>query len=115
MNEQNTVLDCANKLEGILCKYLNCGYNDFGVKANDNLTRGDWKSPVNFALGHRLASSNNDSLVKESIDYFLGNDFQGQSIGDIVERYEYYGFDSINDAYVYINETIDKLSEILFQ
>ncbi len=38
------VLDLANRLEGILRRYLNCGYDEFGVKANGNLDEGDWGS-----------------------------------------------------------------------
>ena len=114
MNENNKVLELANKLEGILRKNLDCHYTDFGVKANDNLTTYDWKSPINFALGHKYAKSNNSSKVKEEIDNFLGNDLEGKSIGDIVENYEYYNFDTENDAYAYIESTIDSLNKILF-
>ncbi len=114
MAKQNSVLDYANKLEGILRQYLNCGYNDFGVKANDNLTTDDWQSPINFALGCRYGSSNQDPKVKEEIDNFLGNELQGQSIGDVVEKHEYYGFDTKEAAFEYIDETIEHLSKILF-
>ncbi|WP_188400209.1 hypothetical protein [Sporomusa sp. GT1] len=114
MSKENTVLNYANQLEGLLRKYLNCHYTDFGVKANDNLTKSDWKSPINFALGHKYAISNNDPKVKESIDFFLGNDLQGESIGDIIERYEYYGFNNVEDAYKYIKDAIANLEKILF-
>ena len=114
MNENNKVLELANKLEGILRKYLDCHYTDFGIKANGNLTTYDWKSPINFALGHKYAKSNNSPEVKEAIDYFLGNDLEGKSIGDIVEHYEYYDFKTENDAYAYIENTINHLNEILF-
>lgn len=114
MNEQNRVLGYANKLEHILRQYLNCGYNDFRVKANDYLTTYDWKSPINFALGCRYGSSNQDPEVKKDIDYFLGNEFQGQSIGDVVERYEYYNFDTKEAAFEYIDKTIEHLKKILF-
>lgn len=113
MDKQNRVLNYANKLEGILRQYLNCGYNDFGVKANDNLASDDWQSPINFALGCRYGSSNKDPQVKEDIDYFLGNELQGQSIGDVVEQYEYYGFETKEAAFKYIDETIERLKEIL--
>jgi len=112
MNEKS-VLSYANKLEGLLRQYLDCHYTDFGVKANDNLTSGDWKSPVNFALGYRYASSNSDPNVKESIDYFLGNEFQGENIGDIIDKYDYYGFGSVDEAYDYIDKTIESLRKIL--
>lgn len=56
MNKQNSVLDYANRLEGILRKYLNCGYNDFGVKTNNNLARYNWQKPIIFALGCRYVS-----------------------------------------------------------
>lgn len=114
MDNQNNALYYANKLEGILRRYLGCEYNEFGVKANDKLTRYDWKSPINFALGFCYASSNKDPKVKEDIDYFLGNELEGQSIGDIVDQYDYYGFDSKEAAFEYIDKTIDRLNEILF-
>jgi len=114
MDKQNDVLYYANKLEGILCEYLHCGYNDFGVKANSNLASDDWQSPINFALGCRYGSSNQDPKVKEDIDYFLGNELEGQSIGDIVEQYEYYGYDTKEAAFKYIDETIEHLRKILF-
>lgn len=113
MINENPVLNHANKLEGLLRGYLNCHYTEFGVKANDNLLSYDWRSPINFALGYRYASSNNDQHVKEAIDYFLGNELQGQSISDIVEQYEYYGFDSVNEALNYIKHTIENLRMIL--
>ena len=114
MNENNRVLELANKLEGILRKYLECHYTDFGVKANDKLTTYDWKSPINFALGHKYAKSNNSPKVKEAINCFLGNDLEGKSIGDIVENYNDYDFNTENEAYDYIERTIDILNKILF-
>lgn len=114
MDNQNKVLDYATKLENILRHYLGCGYTEFGVKANDNLTRYDWQSPINFALGYRYASSNKASKVKEDIDHFLGNVLVGQSIGDVVEKYEYYGYDSPEAAFEYIENTIEQLRKILF-
>lgn len=114
MNSEYSVSNFASKLEGILRRYLKCGYNDFGVKANDKLSGIDWKSPINFALGHRYAASNDDPAVRERIEYFLGDELQGQSIGDVVRQYEYYGFDSQEAAFVYIDETIKKIEEILF-
>jgi len=95
MSHQNHILNSANKLEGLLRKYLNCGYNDFGVKANDNLTMHDWKSPINFALGHLHGKSNN--------------------VNDLIENYEYYNFDSTDKAHDYVDKTIEKLEKLLFQ
>lgn len=114
MDNQNKVLEYANKLEHILCHYLECDYTEFGVKANDNLNRYNWQSPINFALGYRYASSNKDPKVKADIDYFLGNVLEGQSIGDVVEKYEYYGYDSPEAAFEYIDKTIEQLRKILF-
>lgn len=70
IDESQNILNCANKLEGILRKYLHCNYNEFGVKANDNLIEFDWKSPINFALGYCYAQSNKDPKVKKNIDFF---------------------------------------------
>ena len=114
MDNQNKVLSSANKLENLLRRYLECEFTEFGVKANDNLTRYDWQSTINFALGYRYASSNKDPKVKEEIDYFLGNELQGQSIGDVVKEYEYYGYDSKEAALEYIDKTIEHLEKILF-
>lgn len=113
MSRKKNVLDYANELEWLLCDYLDCGRVDFGVKANGCLDSTDWKSPVNFALGHKYAKSNNNPIVKQEIDYFLGNEFQGECIGEIIQRYNYYGFNSPNDAYDYIETTIDRIREIL--
>lgn len=113
MNTKNDVLGCATRLEGILRKYLNCGYNDFGVKANDNLASVDWKSPINFALGCRYGEQKFNESSKEIIAYFLGNELKGQNIGDLISNYEYYSFDTVDDAYSYVNETIKNLEKIL--
>lgn len=114
MDSQNKILDYANKLEGLLCKYLECNYTEFGVKANGNLIDHDWKSPINFALGYRYASSNKDPKVKEDIDYFLGNTLDGNNISDIVKNYKNYGHASPEAALEYIGKTIEALEEILF-
>lgn len=114
MDKENKVLDYAIKLEGILRRYLQCDYTEFGVKANDNLIKYDWKSPINFALGYRYASSEKDPEVKKKIDNFLGNEFEGQSIGEILEKYEYYGYDSKDAALEYVQKVIDDLEKILF-
>lgn len=44
----------------------------------------------------------------------MGNELQGQSILDVVDKYEDYGFTSQSDAYDYISNTIEKLRKILF-
>ena len=106
-NDDITQLD--NKLEGVLSKYLQCGSNDFGVKANYNLIKNDWKSPINFALGHKYAMSNNDSSLKSRIEYFLGDSLLGENISDIIQNYEHYALESKEEAYKYIKE----LEEIL--
>lgn len=114
MNENNRVLELANELERILRKYLECNYVDFGVKANDNLASFDWKSPINFALGYKYAKSNNSHEVKEKINDFLGDVIKGNSIEDIVKNYEFYEFGTKDDAYAYVESTIDSLNKILF-
>ena len=114
MNENNKVSDLSNQLEGILRKYLDCHYTDFGVKANDNLASRDWKSPINFALGYKYAKSNNSPEVKDAIDYFLGEVFYGENIGDIIKNYEDYGFDTEKDAYAHVEDTLKSLQKILF-
>ena len=113
MNEGNKVLSYANRLEDLLRNYLNCHYTEFGVKANNNLTDRDWKSPINFALGYCYASSNDNPEVKKEIEYFLGNELQGKSIGDVVNNYEHYGFTTQEEAYEYIHETLEALRGIL--
>lgn len=75
---------------------------------------GDWKSPINFALGYFYGKSDSNSSVKEVIEYFLGNELQGRNITDLVNNYEYYSFDSADDAYDYIDGIIEKLEHILF-
>ena len=106
-------LDLANTLEGILREHLDCHYTDFGVKANDNLLRYDWKSPINFALGHCYALSNHDSNVKEKIDGFLGDTLIGNHIEDLIQHHEYYTLDSEEDAYDRIEYIINELKRIL--
>lgn len=78
------VLDLANRLEGILRNYLDCGYDEFGVKANGNLDAGDWMQPIAFALGDKYSSSDRDEDLKEQIDYFLGNTLVGKNISDLI-------------------------------
>lgn len=113
MDKQKGVLYYAQKLESILRKYLNCEYGDFDVKANDNFTMGNWQKSIIFALGCRYGSSQQDPKVKEDIDYFLNMELIGKNIGDVVERYEYYGFDTKEAAFDYISETIEHLKKIL--
>lgn len=114
MDNHNKVVSYANELEYMLREFLECDYDEFGVKANDNLICDDWQSPINFALGFRYALSNKDPKVKENIDYFLGNELYGESIGDVVEQYEFYGFESQEEAYRYIDATLKDLRNILF-
>ena len=106
----NPVLEKANRLEGILRSFLNCHYTEFGVKANGNLDDNDWKRPINFAWGYKYALS---PTMKEKIDYFLSDVLIGNSIGDILRKYEYYGFNSKNEAYKKIDEIIEELEKIL--
>ena len=98
MNQGKELLDYATDLEFLLRNYLKCNYNEFGVKSNDNLIN-DWKSPIAFALGYKLSESGNDKDLRSEIDSFLGNRFYAQSMKEIVIKYEYYGFDSEEDAY----------------
>lgn len=106
-------LSLANELEGTLRNYLDCHYTEFGVKANDNLLTGDWKSPINLALGHKYGKSNNSLELKGKIDYFVGNTLQGKNIQDVIQNYDYYNFDTQDDAYKYIKDTISELNNIL--
>ena len=107
------VLKKANCLEGILRGFLDCHYNDFGVKANNSLTSNDWKSPINFALGFKYALSNKNPEVKKAIDNFLGNILIGKNIADIIENYEYQGLKNKDEAYKKIDEIIDEFEKIL--
>lgn len=107
------VLRCANKLEGILREYLGCHYTEFGVKANGDLDHTDWQSPINFALGCRYQESGRDPQVKKEILDFLGNQLWGPNMGDIITRYDYYNFASVEEAYQYLEKTIDELRRIL--
>ena len=110
----NMVLEKANRLEGILREFLDCHYIDFGVKANDNLTSNDWKSPINFALGFKYALSNKSPEVKEAIDNFFGFLFVDEkSIGDVIRNYKYQGFKSKYEAYKRIDEIISEFEKIL--
>jgi hypothetical protein len=106
------VLHYANRLESILRRFLKCGYNDFGVKANDNLLD-DWKSPVNFALGCLYGDNQRDDDTREKTDFFLGNEFQGVGIRDLLENYEYYSFSTKDEALKYIDMTISKIENLL--
>lgn len=106
-------LELANKLERILRNYLKCNYNEFGVKANGNLSDVDWKSPINFALGHVYAKANNSKEAKDAIDSFLGNKLIGESITDLVNDYESYSFSNEDEVYSYINTIIEELEKLL--
>lgn len=107
------IMKCANELEGLLRNYLKCHYTEFGAKANDNLSLYDWRTPIAFALGCKYGQSNFDPNVKETIDYFLGNEFKGNNISDIITNYSEYNFASQEDAYDYVEGTIRRLREIL--
>lgn len=110
---ENRALSLGNRLEGILRGFLDCGYNEFGVKSNDNLTKTDWRSPINFALGYKYAQSNRDENIKREIEYFLGNILVGISIGDVINKYEYYGYPNVDTAYEEVEHIIDEFESIL--
>ena len=110
---ENQILKYGNRLEGILRRYLNCGYHEFGVKSNNNLTTSDWRSPINFALGYKYAESNNNDNVKKEIEYFLGDVLIGKSFCDVIERLDYYGFENETEAYEAINKIIESFEEII--
>ena len=106
-------LSLANRLETILTKYLDCHYGNFGVKANGYLDDYDWKSAIYFALGCKYGESNKDSKLKDIIDSFLGNTLKGKNMQDLVNNYEDYSFNSREEAFLYIENTIKKFQEIL--
>lgn len=96
----------ANRLEGILRKFLSCHYNEFGVKANDTLLKYDWNSGINFALGV-LYERNPD--LKDEINYFLGNVlYFGNSIQDVIDNCE-----DENEGIAKVREIIDKFEVLL--
>ncbi|MBR8702307.1 hypothetical protein IX317_002234 [Fusobacterium sp. DD29] len=102
----DSYLDTANRLESILRKYLDCHYSDFGIKANNNLLKYDWKSPINFALGV-LYERNRD--LKHDIDSFLGNElYEGQSIEEVVANYP-----TPEEGLARVNEIIDLFEALL--
>lgn len=107
------ILEFGNKLEGILRSHLSCDYTEFGVKSNDKLTKLDWKSPINFALGYKYTQSKRAADVKNEIDYFLGDVLVGDSIEDGITRYEYYGFSDEHEAYKAVENIIDNVEKIL--
>ncbi len=109
----NRAVELANRLEGILRKYLNCSYNDFGVKANGNLDFGHWKEPINFALGYCYAMSDNNPQKKNEIENFLGNVLEGENIDDLIKNHQYYDLSSSEDAFDKIKEIIDAFEKIL--
>lgn len=98
-------LKIANRLEGILTKYLDCNWSNFGVKANNDLLRYDWKSPINFALG---VSYERNRYLKNDIDLFLGNTLMYNSIEDVIDTTIKEELENINEE-----ETTEKeLQEI---
>lgn len=96
--------DLSNQLESVLRDFLNCHYNDFGVKAQW-LFQYDWKSPINFVLGYKYAVDERQE-VKEDISYFLGNTFIGENINDLIANFEKYDFNSKNEVIEYIEKQI---------
>lgn len=102
----NVLLSKANKLEGILRSFLECNYNEFGVKANNKLLKDDWKSPINFALGVLYERK---PELKSEIQNFLGNIFYiGYSIEDAYNQ-----FDNENESLEYIETVIESLEKLL--
>lgn len=80
-------LEVANKLENILRSYLDCHYNDFGVKANNNLLNIDWKRPINFALGvyyERNKDFKYKNDLKQNIHSFIEKISDYNSVEDVV-------------------------------
>lgn len=112
MMPENRALNLARRLEEILRRTLSCHYTEFEVKANDDLLN-DWKSPINFALGYCYAKTNDDPDVKNRITDFLGNDFIGEGINDVIVRFEWHGLKSEEDAYKKIESIIDEVESIL--
>ena len=53
------------------------------MKENDNLTKCDWRSPINFVLACQYGWINYESKEKEKITQFLDDDFVWESIGDM--------------------------------
>ena len=92
MNQDNKLMNYANELEGLLRNYLHCDYTEFGVKVSE---------------------SGNAQDIRTDIDSFLGNQIYAGSMQEIINKYEEYGFDSTDDAYVYIQETINELRCLL--
>lgn len=102
MNSENL----ASRLEGILRKYLKCHYLDFGVKANNNLLKYDWNSPMNFALG--VLYSHNLEL-KNEINNFLGNElYIGKNIEDVISQ-----FDTREEGICEVEKIINHFEELL--
>ena len=106
-------IQLANRLEGILRKYLDCDYTEFGVKSNGNLDSGHWKEPINFALGYRYAISRNDSDKKQDIEKFRGNLLEGENINDLIKNHDCYGLSSKDKALDKVEEIIDEFERIL--
>ena len=106
------VSDYNRKLEGILREHLSCNYTEFGVKANGHLEE-DWRSPINFALGYKYASSKRNLSIKDQIDYFLGNIIEGNSAKDLVQNFDEYGYESKENALDKVGKIIDEVEKIL--
>ncbi len=96
----------ALRLERILRTYLKCHYLEFGVKANDNLLKRDWNSPMNFALG--VLYSHNPEL-KNKINNFLGNELCiGKNMEDVISQ-----FDTREKGICEVEKIINHFEELL--
>ena len=101
-----SIMGEANRLEGILKKFLNCHYTEFGVKANDTLLKYNWNSGINFALGVLYERNPN---LKDEINDFLGNVlYFGNSIQDVINKCE-----DENEGIAKVREIIDQLEVLL--
>ena len=107
--KKKSELELANRLEGVLKNYIHCDYTELGVKANDDLLK-DWRLPIGIALGCKLTSCDGSDRFK--INQFCGS-LQGAGIRDILEKHEYYGYESQDVAFNYIEKKIDELENIL--
>ena len=95
----------ANELERILRIFLDCNYLEFGVKANDNLLKNDWKSPINFSLDVLYGKK---PELKDEINNFICNLLTAKSITDFVSQYE-----NRQEALSDLEELIRKLEKLL--
>ena len=110
---ENKYANKANVLEGILRSYLQCHYLDFHVKSNDYISDRDWRTAIIFALGFCYAKSDRNADVKDKINTFIGETFVGNSIADLVNNHESYGFNSDEEAFECVDSIINELKGIL--